>query len=80
MQQDMLPDAAEGVMYNFKLHADGGIPTYQWRLKNIILPEGLSFKNSTGMIYGEPVNQSSRSILIEVIDSDNPRWLKNPFI
>jgi len=69
---DRLPDAAENAMYNFTLQAKGGVPPYQWRLKNTDLPDGLFLKNSTGMLYGEPVSQSSRSIVLEAYDSDNP--------
>jgi hypothetical protein len=69
---DLLPDAAESVMYNFTLQAEGGMPPYQWRLKNTSLPDGLFLKNSTGMLYGEPISQSSRSIVVEVYDNDTP--------
>jgi hypothetical protein len=68
----LLADAAEHVLYNFSLQAQGGLPPYQWRLKNTSLPQGLSLSTDTGAIYGEPVSQSAQSIVIEVSDSDSP--------
>jgi hypothetical protein len=68
----ILADAAENVLYNFSLQAQGGQPPYQWRLKNTSLPQGLSLNTDTGAIYGTPVSQSAQSIIIEVSDSDSP--------
>ena len=71
IETGILPEAAEGHMYNFSLKASGGITPYKWRLKNTNLPEGLSINLDTGTIYGTPKIQTSQSIIIEVSDSDN---------
>ena len=72
IETGILPDAAEGLMYNFSLQASGGITPYKWRLKNTFLPEGLSLNSDTGTIFGIPKIQTSQSITVEVSDSDNP--------
>lgn len=65
----------DGVMdfpYIYTLEAMGGLKPYIWRIKNGSLPLGLILNQTTGTIYGTPVEGASESFTVEVNDQDNP--------
>jgi Putative Ig domain len=77
-----LPAGLEGVPYSATLMAAGGVKPYTWCIFESngtcdngagILPPGLTFNQSTGVISGTPTSSDTSSFFVQVQDSGSPQ-------
>jgi len=72
IQTQGLPDAAKGIVYNVTLSGTGGVPDYNWTVKNGQMPDGLQLDAKTGRMYGTPTRRSPYTFSIQISDTDSP--------
>lgn len=63
-----LSNATQGLAYNGKLEAAGGVAPYTWSLETGALPDGLAL-NAQGDITGRPTTVGSASFTVKLTDS-----------
>jgi alpha-tubulin suppressor-like RCC1 family protein/subtilisin family serine protease len=61
-----LPNGATGAPYSLTLTATKGITPYSWSVIGGVLPAGLAFNGSTGVLSGTPTTVGSYSFTIRV--------------
>jgi hypothetical protein len=66
-----LPAITQGVSYSTTLQASGGVPPYTWDVASGTLPAGLELDSSTGELYGTPTGDGSKTVTLEVADSQS---------
>jgi hypothetical protein len=64
-----LSEGQTGLSYSQTLLASGGKAPYTWSISSGLLPDGLLFSNSNGIIAGIPQKAGSFNITVEVADS-----------
>ena len=57
-----------GKKYSARLSASGGKKPYNWSLTSGVLPSGLTFNSTTGLIAGTPTSAGSVSLTFQVTD------------
>lgn len=68
-----LPDAVNGVAYNTKLTASGGVYPYTaWSITAGSLPTGLVLNATTGVISGTPTVSGPFNFTVSITDSNSP--------
>ena len=68
VETESLPAASPRKGYKASLHAQGGIPFYDWSVVEGKLPAGLSLNRFTGEISGTPMQAGSAAFKIKVRD------------
>jgi hypothetical protein len=76
---EQLPQASQGLAYNARMEAGGGLPPYTWAIENGALPDGLTI-NEAGVITGRPTTIGSVSFTISVKDATGTTSAKQLFI
>jgi hypothetical protein len=66
-----LPAAKVGVAYSASLTASGGVPPYQWKITQGLLPAGLTLSGA-GSISGTPTAKGTSTFHVRVSDSAQP--------
>lgn len=64
-----LPVATHDVPYSTQLSASGGNPPYKWSIVSGVLPKGLHFDRSSGVISGTPKTLGTFMFSIQVRDT-----------
>ena len=62
-----LPDAVRNRPFTASCFADGGVPPYAWKVKN--LPQGLAIQPESGVLSGRPVEEGEFDVELGVVDS-----------
>jgi N-acetylneuraminic acid mutarotase len=65
-----IPSGTTGDPYSQAITASGGTPPYSWGILSGILPTGLTFNTSTGLISGTPGKAGVYSLALWVADSE----------
>jgi hypothetical protein len=75
--QGRLNDGIVLADYYHKLNASGGFGKYYWDIYSGQLPDGLVLDNETGIISGQPINATYRSVVISVSEESNRTTFKD---
>ncbi|HEV8487302.1 MAG TPA: putative Ig domain-containing protein [Blastocatellia bacterium] len=78
VRTQVLPPALQGVQYNARLEAGGGVAPYGWSIDVGVLPGGLTMTD--GLISGRPTAQGSFPFTVRVRDSVGTSSTKTLFI
>jgi len=68
IQTDQLPEGGRLNAYRAELHAEGGIPSYDWQIAAGNLPPGLLLNRITGQITGTPRQVGKFAFTVRVRD------------
>jgi Putative Ig domain len=68
---ESLPAIEAGVEFHFLLHANGGLPPYNWSVANGELPEGLTL-TPDGLLAGRPTKHGAYNFVVKVEDIGHP--------
>jgi hypothetical protein len=79
IRTESLPQATQGLPYNAKLEASGGIGPYGWTIDTGILPDGLTM-NGEGAISGRANQAGATTFTVRVKDSLGTSSTKTLFI
>lgn len=79
IRTEFLPQAPQGLPYNARFEAAGGVGPYSWSIDAGALPDGLT-ANSGGAITGRPTTVGSTSFVVKVKDSVGSSSIKTLFL
>ncbi|ETR70663.1 MAG: hypothetical protein OMM_03079 [Candidatus Magnetoglobus multicellularis str. Araruama] len=77
IHQGRLNDGIVQADYSHQLYASGGFGQYYWDIYSGQLPDGLVLNNETGIISGQPINATYRSVVLSVSDESNRTTFKD---
>lgn len=75
-----LPTAGVGVAYSTTIQAAGGVPPYSFSVPPQLLPPGLVFNGSTGVLSGTPSVPGNYSFAVGVLDAQQNSASRTFFI
>ncbi len=78
IRTQILPAALQGILYNARLEASGGVTPYGWSIEVGVLPSGLTMTD--GLISGRPIGQGTFPFTVRVRDSVGTSSAKTLFI
>jgi len=67
-----LPDVFPKTPYEFRFHAQGGVPVLHWRLEKGALPAGLKIEDD-GLLHGQTEKTGEFQVTVAVRDGGNPQ-------